>query len=265
MSKLCTVAILASYPGFASVVVSANRAVAVQNDDANGPKPAPMGWPSGCNGVVTYGSRKTRGEIAMALKQWKIDATHSSITFLVRHMLVSRIHGSFARWSGDVRFSEAIPAAASVTALIEAASIDTREPKRDAHLRSGDFLDVERFPFIDFRSTSVETFHGGGGRNFVVTGDFTMRGVTREVQLEVEYGGRVRDPSGAERIGFTARVTISRKAYGITFNQVLESGGLALGDKLELRFDISAVEVARASSLGGGAEVGRRQAAIAYV
>jgi polyisoprenoid-binding protein YceI len=194
----------------------------------------------------------------MALKQWKIDATHSSITFLVRHMLVSRIHGSFARWSGDVRFSEAIPAASSVTARIEAASIDTREPKRDAHLRSADFLDVERFPHIDFKSTSVESY---GGRNFVVTGDFTMRGVTREVQLEVEYGGRVRDPSGAERIGFQARGTISRKAYGITFNQVLESGGLALGDKLELRFDISAVEVARAAVIGGGAEIGRRQAA----
>ena len=198
----------------------------------------------------------------MALKQWKIDATHSSITFLVRHMLVSRIHGSFGRWSGDVRFSEAIPAASSVATRIEAASIDTREPKRDAHLRSADFLDVERFPFIDFRSTSVESF--GAGRNFVVTGDFTMRGVTREVQLEVEYGGRVRDPSGVERIGFTARGTISRKAYGITFNQVLESGGLALGDKLDLRFDISAVEVAHAS-VSGGVEVGRRLAAVAYV
>ena len=198
----------------------------------------------------------------MALKQWKIDATHSSITFLVRHMLVSRIHGSFARWSGEVRFSEAIPAASSVTARIEAASIDTREPKRDEHLRSADFLDAAEFPFIDFRSTSVESL---GGRNLLVTGDFTLRGVTREIQLEVEYNGRMRDPSGVERIGFQARGTISRKAYGITFNQVLDSGGLALGDKLELRFDISAVEVAHSASIGGGAEVGRRQAAVAYV
>lgn len=197
----------------------------------------------------------------MALKTWKIDATHSSISFLVRHMLVSRIHGSFARWSGEVRFSEAIPAAGAVTARLEAASIDTREPKRDAHLRSGDFLDVAQHPFIDFRSTSVESL---GGRDLLVIGELTLRGVTREVRLEVEYGGRMRDPSGVERVGFTARGSISRKAFGITFNQVLESGGLALGDRMELRIDVAAVEE-RAAERQGGAEVGRRQAAVAYV
>jgi polyisoprenoid-binding protein YceI len=197
----------------------------------------------------------------MALKTWKIDATHSSISFLVRHMLVSRIHGSFARWSGDVRFSEAIPASGSVTARIEAASIDTREAKRDAHLRSGDFLDVAQHPFIDFRSTSVESL---GGRDLVVIGELTLRGVTREVRLEVEYGGRMRDPNGVERVGFTARGSISRKAFGITFNQVLESGGLALGDRMELRIDVAAIEE-RATERQGGAEVGRRQAAVAYI
>jgi polyisoprenoid-binding protein YceI len=217
-----------------------------------------MAWRGGCNKAVTTGSAGQ--ETAMALKTWKIDASHSSISFLVRHMLVSRIHGSFARWNGEVRFSEAIPASASVTARIEAASIDTREPKRDAHLRSGDFLDVVEHPFVHFRSTTVEP----QGRDLLVTGELTLRGVTREVKLEVQYGGRMRDPSGVERVGFTARGAISRKAFGITFNQVLEGGGLALGDKLELRIEVAAVEE-RAAERAGGAEVGRRQAAVAYI
>jgi polyisoprenoid-binding protein YceI len=173
------------------------------------------------------------------MKTWRIDTTHSSIAFLVRHMLVSKVRGSFTRWSGALDFSEAVPRAGSVTVCIDAASIDSGVAERDAHLRSIDFLDAREHPFIVFESTDVEAM---GSQQLRVIGDLTIRGITREVVLEVEYGGRVRGADGVERVGFSARTTISRKAFGITFNQVLATGGLALGDKLEILIDVEAVE-----------------------
>src|SRR5262245_38441697 len=118
----------------------------------------------------------------MAMKRWKIDTTHSNITFLVRHMLVSRVRGRFARWSGALQFAEAVPRAASVAVCIDAGSIDTQVAERDAHLRSIDFLDTKVHPFITFESATVEPT---GARQLTVTGDLTIRGVTREVVLDV--------------------------------------------------------------------------------
>jgi polyisoprenoid-binding protein YceI len=169
---------------------------------------------------------------------WNIDTVHSTIGFVVRHMLVSRIRGRFDRWSGLLRFDEPRDPAASVAVEIDAASVDTNDAQRDAHLRSADFLDVQRFPRISFHSTRVEAAPAGG---LILAGDLTIRDVTREVLLEVEYGGRMRDPDGNERAGFTAHTTINRRAFGVTFNQVLDSGGLALGDKLEIIIELEAI------------------------
>jgi len=169
---------------------------------------------------------------------WQIDPVHSSVSFTVRHMLVSKVRGTFGRVSGRLDFDEAAPERGAIVACIEAASVDTHEPARDAHLRSGDFLDAETHPHITFRSTAV---HPGPDGRLQVSGQLTLRGVTRPVLLEVEFGGRMRDPAGSERVGFSARTTVQRKAFGITFNQLLDSGGLALGDKLEVQLEIEAV------------------------
>src|SRR5581483_7082109 len=177
----------------------------------------------------------------MSIKTWQFDAAHSSIGFSVRHLLVSKVHGRFLRWSGALRFDEAAPAASRVEVTVEAASIDTGVPARDEHLRSADFLDVATYPAIAFRSGAVERV---GPRQFRVSGDLTIRDVTREVVLDVEYGGRVRDPRGFDRVGFSARAAIDRKAFGVTFNQLLDTGGLALGDRVELRIDVEATEAA---------------------
>jgi polyisoprenoid-binding protein YceI len=181
----------------------------------------------------------------MSVKTWQFDPAHSSIAFSVRHMLVSKVHGRFLRWSGALRFQEAAPATSLLEATIDAASIDTGVPARDAHLRSADFLDVERYPFITFRSAAVEPV---GPRQFRLRGELTIRDVTREIVLDVEYGGRMRDPRGYDRVGFTASTHLDRKAFGVTFNQLLDTGGLALGDRVEIRIDVEATEAAVAIS-----------------
>ena len=178
------------------------------------------------------------------MTSWKIDTVHSTISFLVRHMLVSRVHGTFKRWEGSFVFDEADPTAAFATARIDAASVETNDATRDAHLRSSDFLDVERFPSIGFRSTRVSAFtvtEPGHERKLQLAGALTIRGVTREVLLDVEYGGRMRGPDGVVRIGFSARTVVQRRAFGIVFNQMLDAGGLALGDKLDVAIEIEAV------------------------
>ena len=190
------------------------------------------------------------------MKTWNIDTIHSTVGFAVRHMLVSKVRGRFNRWSGRLRFDAPDCPAASVSVQIDAGSIDTNDPQRDAHLRSADFLDVERFPWISFRSTRVQAASAGG---LLLVGDLTLRGVTREVLLEVEYGGRMRDPDGNERAGFTAHTTINRRAFGVTFNQVLDSGGLALGDKLELVIEIEAISDDRGAATYAGVAAGAPQ------
>jgi polyisoprenoid-binding protein YceI len=177
----------------------------------------------------------------MALEQWEFDLVHSSIGFWVRHLMVSKVRGRFARWSGKLELDEQAPAASRVELQIEAASIDTQEPQRDAHLRSADFLDVERFPSLTFKSTSVERVGEG---DFRVRGDLTIRGTTLPVVLEVEDGGRVQDPWGGQRVGFSARTTLNRKDFGLGWNQMLETGGVVVGDKVEIALEVEAVRKA---------------------
>jgi polyisoprenoid-binding protein YceI len=173
--------------------------------------------------------------------EWQFDMQHSGISFMVRHLLVAKVRGKFTRWSGSLRFDEKNPSASSVQVQIDANSVDTSEPQRDAHLRSPDFLDVASYPRLTFKSTKVER---AGDAMYRVKGDLTIRGVTRPAVLEVEYGGALRDPWGNERAGFTAKATIDRKDFGITFNQVLDHGGLALGEQISIDIDIEATQVA---------------------
>jgi polyisoprenoid-binding protein YceI len=172
--------------------------------------------------------------------EWQFDMQHSGINFMVRHLLVAKVRGRFTRWSGSMRFDEKNPAASSVEVQIDTDSVDTTEPQRDTHLRSPDFLDAANHPRMTFKSTKVER---AGDGVFKVKGELTIRGVTRPAVLEVEYGGAMRDPWGNERVGFTARATIDRKEFGITFNQVLDHGGLALGEQISIDIDVEATKV----------------------
>ena len=181
----------------------------------------------------------------MATERLDFDLVHSSIGFWVRHLMVSKVHGRFSQWSGSLEFDEQDPGASRVTVSIEAASIDTREASRDAHLRSPDFLDAERFPQITFTSSSVTRKAG----DLLVTGELTIRGVTRPVQLGVEYSGRVTDPWGGERLGFSAKTAINRSDFGLAWNQVLEAGGVVVGDRIEISLEVEAVRhVAQAAA-----------------
>jgi polyisoprenoid-binding protein YceI len=175
----------------------------------------------------------------MAIEKWDFDLVHSSINFWVRHLMVSKVHGRFTKWTGFIELDEANPGASRTEVEIDAASIDTKEPQRDGHLRSADFLDVEKYPNITFRSTGVET---AGDKRYRVKGDLTIRGVTRPVVLDVEYAGRVKDPWGGERVGFTAKTSIDRKDFGLTWNQTLDAGGVVVGDKVEIDIEIEATK-----------------------
>jgi polyisoprenoid-binding protein YceI len=175
---------------------------------------------------------------------WNIDTSHSGVHFTVRHMVVSKVRGAFDRFKGTIQFDEDRPEASKVSVQIEAASIDTREPKRDAHLRSPDFFDVEKYPALTFESTKVEKLDGEGYR---VTGDLTLHGITKEVVLDAEYLGSGKDPWGNQRIGFQVEAAISRKDFGLNWNQVLEAGGVLVGDKIEIALDVQAVKVQAAA------------------
>jgi polyisoprenoid-binding protein YceI len=169
-----------------------------------------------------------------------LDAAHTTVGFVARHLMVSKVRGAFTGVSGTLVIAEE-PLASTVTVDIEAASIDTGVADRDGHLRSPDFLDVERFPKLTFRSTRVETFGGG---EFTLVGDLTVRDVTREVRLAVEYEGVARSPWGQEVIGFTATTEIDREEFGITWNQALETGGVLVGKKVKIEISAEAVRQA---------------------
>jgi polyisoprenoid-binding protein YceI len=175
----------------------------------------------------------------MAIEKWSVDKAHSGIHFVVRHMLISRVRGRFPDWTGTILADEQKPEASSVEVRIQAASIDTEEPKRDAHLRSADFFDVERHPEIVFRSTAVEL----RGEELRLTGELTMHGVTRTVRLDGERLGRGKDPWGGERMGFTARTSVDRREFGLTWNQALETGGVLVGDKVDIELEVEAVKL----------------------
>lgn len=168
---------------------------------------------------------------------WNIDHSHSAIQFTARHLMVTKVRGTFASWTGILDIDDDDITKSRVEVTIDAASVNTKEPKRDDHLRSADFLDVEKFPHLTFKSTAIERVSDG----LRVTGDLTIHGVTRSVILDVEENGQVKDPWGNLRRGFSGSVTISRKDFGLTWNAVLEAGGVMVGDKLDIGLELQAI------------------------
>ncbi len=169
---------------------------------------------------------------------WTIDKTHSNVDFEVKHLMISKVRGHFRDFDATLIIDEEQPERSRITAEIDVASIDTSVEDRDAHLRSDDFFGAEQYPKITFESTRVER---GDGESFRVTGDLTIRDVTREVVLAGEFEGRIQDPWGKERAAFSAATEISRKDFNVRWNQALETGGVVVGDNVKLRFYIEAV------------------------
>lgn len=180
----------------------------------------------------------------MAIEKWQLDTVHSSIRFSIRH-LISKVHGRFGKWNGTVELDNDTPGSSFVQARIEAASIDTNEPDRDNHLRSADFFDAERFPEITFTGQRVDRV---GTDRYRLTGALTMHGVTNEIVLDAEETGRVKDPWGSDRIGFTAKGSLDRRDYGLVFNQALDAGGMLLGDKVDITIEVEALKAVQATA-----------------
>jgi len=173
-----------------------------------------------------------------ATTTWNIDPAHSGVHFSIRHLVVATVRGQFDKVSGSVTLDPERLGHSSIHAIIDAASIDTREPQRDAHLRSADFLDADRFPTIEFRSTKLAPTADG----FAVSGDLTIHGVTRPVVLSVETADlEFKDPWGNLRRAATASTKINRKDFGLTWNQALEAGGFLVGDELKIEIDVELV------------------------
>lgn len=173
------------------------------------------------------------------MSHWTIDASHTNASFSVRHLMISNVKGQFTELSGDADYDPANPGAARISVSIDVASVHTREDKRDAHLRSADFFDVERFPKMTFASRSV-TPKGDG---LEVAGDLTIRDVTRPVTLHVEeITAEHGDPWGKRRIGATASTKIKRSDFGITWNAALEAGGVVVGDEVKISLDVELVK-----------------------
>lgn len=166
---------------------------------------------------------------------WNLDTSHSRIGFAVKHMMVSTVRGEFKRFSGTLQLDEQDFTKSAIAGEIEVASLDTRDENRDAHLRSADFFDVERFPTITFKSTRIEP---KGGNAYVVYGDLTIRGVTREVAIETEYSGTQKNPWGATMVGFSGTAEINRKDFGVEWNVALEAGGWLVGEKVKLEIEV---------------------------
>ena len=173
---------------------------------------------------------------------WQIDSSHSGIHFSVRHMVVAKVRGQFERWTGTVLAENGDLNQATVDVVIDASSIQTGVADRDAHLKSADFFDVASYPEITFKGKQVKPVSHG---RFVLVGDLTIRGMTREVELQVSDAGQVKDPWGNVRAGFSARGSIDRKEFGLTWNQVLETGGLVVGDRIEIDIEVEAVKQAQ--------------------
>jgi polyisoprenoid-binding protein YceI len=172
---------------------------------------------------------------------WQIDPAHTQTQFEVKHMMFAKVRGQFGELSGTVQFDPTDLAASRVDAVIQSTSIETGVADRDAHLRSGDFLDVERYPELQFTSRKVTAVAEG---SFAVVGDLTIRDVTREVMLAVEETGRGLDPWGNNRVGFSASTSIDRRDFGLTWNQALETGGILVGTDVKITIEVQAIEPA---------------------
>lgn len=172
------------------------------------------------------------------MSTWSFDPSHSSVNFSVRHIMISKVRGSFKKWSGTFDYNESDPTQSRIEVHIDASSIDTAEERRDGHLKSPDFFDVAKYPELVFKSSGI-TRDGDG---FKVAGDLTIHGVTKAVTLDVDSLGASKDHFGNDRVGFEAKTSISRKAFGLEWNAALETGGVVVGDKIEIEIDLQALK-----------------------
>ena len=171
---------------------------------------------------------------------WQIDTVHTHIGFSVRHMMVTTVRGQFKSYRGNVQLDDKDFTRSSFQGEIDVASIDTGNDDRDNHLRTNDFFDAANYPKITFKSSRIEAKSEG---EYVVHGDITIRGITKPIALEVEYLGTSKNPYGKTVAGFSARGTLNRKDFGVNFNAVLETGGVAVAETVKLELDVEAVAV----------------------
>ncbi len=167
--------------------------------------------------------------------EYNIDAAHSAVSFKVKHLTISNVKGTFDDFGGNFTFDPADPAAAAVTAEIKVASVSTGNPKRDEHLKSADFFDVAQFPTMTFKSSGLTMNSKTEG---VLKGAFTMHGVTKDVSLALVFNGAAADPWGGQRVGFSATGVLNRQDFGLTYGQVLEGGGLMIGNEVEFALEV---------------------------
>lgn len=170
------------------------------------------------------------------MKKWNVDASHSSIGFSVKHMMVSKVRGSFSNYSADIEANETDLTGANIAFNIDVASINTGSEDRDNHLRSADFFDVETYPEIKFVANSITK----GGDDYSIAGDLTIKGITKPVVFEAEYGGKGTNPWGVEVVAFEAEATINREEFGLTWNAALETGGVLVGKDIKITLDLQA-------------------------
>ena len=168
---------------------------------------------------------------------WNIDPTHSTVGFVARHLVISKVRGSFRSFSGAIIISDQ-QLDSSVSVSIDMGSVDTADESRDGHIKGEDFFDVAKFPTMTFTSTKVTQ----EGEDFEIAGDLTIKGVTRAVILELEFNGVSKDPWGGTRAGFSAETEINRKDFGLEWNVVMETGGVLVGEKIKIELDIQAVQ-----------------------
>lgn len=170
---------------------------------------------------------------------WTIDSSHTRADFQVRHMMISNVRGHFDKVTGTVDFNPEDPASSLIDVKIDAASIDTKDEKRDGHLKSPDFFNVQQHPYLEFKSKKVVKLGENAGK---VTGDLTIRGVTKEVTLDVEYNGTQKAPWGSVSAGFSATTKINRRDWGLVWNVPLETGGLLVGDDVKIAIEAEIVK-----------------------
>lgn len=170
---------------------------------------------------------------------WQIDQAHSEVNFAVRHMMISTVRGQFEKFSGIIEFDSETPENTTVDVTIESASINTKETQRDGHLLSPDFLNVTEFPNLTFESTDVKIISDNQAQ---LTGDLTIRNITQSVILDVEYAGMAKSPWGTTSAGFSAKATINREDWGLTWNQALETGGWLVGKEIDISIEVELVQ-----------------------
>jgi polyisoprenoid-binding protein YceI len=175
-----------------------------------------------------------------AISTWKLDPAHSAAEFKVKHMMISNVKGSFRGLSGDLTLHEPDHTLTKIDASVDVSTVNTGDPQRDGHLKSGDFFEVEKFPTMSFQSTKVVS---EGGGDFTVTGDLTLHGVTKSLTFEVEgLSVPAKDPWGNTRVGLSATAKISRKDFGLTWNAALETGGFLVGEDVAITLDVQFIK-----------------------